>query len=289
MKILYKILIIPLAFFGLEQLIRTQTDGFRMHKIHFDCTENNHWDMDCQDQDQTPEVLNQPFYFLGSGVQCYAFLGADNSTILKVFKHYHLWPNSKLLVKIPLPPSLSVWRNNIVKKRRDRIDRIFKSALIARNALPEKTGTLYLNLHQGKHQYPKATIYDKIGVRHTLDLNETPFLLQKKADLIFSYLEKNPSETKKILDSLFACIGNRAKLGIANFDPAIHKNFGVVEGEVVEIDIGSFKKISAAKNPRFFHREIFYETLEVENWIRTHSPEDLNYFEGKRLEAINLS
>lgn len=286
MKILYKILIIPLVFFGFEQLIRTQTDGFRTHKIHFDCAANSHWDIA---QNKTPEVLNQPFYFLGSGVQCYAFVGEDNSTILKVFKHYHLWPNSQLLMKIPLPKPLSRWRQTVLKKRGDRINRIFKSALIAHNKLPEKTGTFHLSLDRGNHQYPQVTLYDKIGVRHTLDLNEAPFLLQKKADLIFSYLEKNPNETKRIVDSLFACISNRAKLGITNSDPMMYKNFGVLAGEVIEIDVGSFEEISTVKNPRFFQREVFYETLEIENWIKTHSPEDLSYFERKRLEAINLS
>lgn len=284
MKTFYKVLLIPLLFFACERLIRTQTDGFRIEKTHFEYTTNPTWNTDTSAT--APEVLQQSFHFLGSGVQCYAFLSEDQTTVLKIFKHYHLWPNSSILKKIPLPQPLNHWKNIALEKRAKRIDKIFASALIAYNNLPDKTGTFFLNLNPTGTSYPNITIYDKIGVRHSLDLNKTPFLLQKKADLIFSYLENHPKETKGIIDSLFHCLRNRCYLGITNHDPIVHKNFGVIAGEVIEFDIGSFEQLPLADNSLYFHREVFYETLEVENWLRRHRPEHLEYFEHKRLEAI---
>ncbi len=286
MKIFYKILLLPIFYFSLEQLIRTQTDGFRIEKTYFDTFSNVKSNLN--QSNEIPGCLNQPFYFLGSGVQCYAFLSEDETTVLKVFKHYHLWPTSEILSKFPLPAPLNLWRNTSLEKRKKRLQALLTSAQIANTTLRDKTGTFYLNLTQTAGLYPEITIFDKIGIRRKLNLNKTPFLLQKKADLIFSYLETHPKKTKEIIDSLFFCLKNRADKRIANTDPVLHKNFGIVGGEVVEIDIGSFEPPTSVDNPLYFRREIFFETLEIENWIKRHRPEHLDYFQSKRLEAIQI-
>ncbi|NGX59510.1 MAG: hypothetical protein KR126chlam3_00662 [Chlamydiae bacterium] len=283
-KKLLKLLLFGILFIGMEKLIRTQTDGFRLEKTISDFAPKEEWETSFPLPNA--EIFNQPFYFLGSGVQCYAFVSADGETVLKVFKHYHLWPSSKILRKLPLPKFLQNWKNSILAKREKRIGSIFASAQIAQNQLQQQTGVFHLNLNPKKRRYPKLTIFDKIGIRYELDLSKTPFLLQKKADLIFSYLETHKEKTMEIIDSLFTCIHNRTELGISNTDPIMHRNFGIRDGEVMEIDIGSFISNPHVKNPLFAKRELFYETLELKDWISKHTPELTKYFEQKLLQAI---
>lgn len=284
MKKLFKILAAVLLIFGLEKLIRTQTDGFRIGKIAADFDSHPEWDI--PGQEFPASVLDQPYYFLGSGVQSYAFLSADGETVLKVFKHYHLPPSSTCLKSLPLPKFLKTWQSSVLENRQKRIDCIFSSAVIAFRDLREQTGVFYLNLNPTEKRHPKVKIYDKIGIKYDVDLDRTPFLLQKKADLLFSYLESHKEETISIIDSLFSCINARTQRGIINNDPIAFKNFGILNGEVIEIDIGSFTCDPLMKKPLFSKRELFFETLELKEWISKNSPEFSDYFEQKLLQAI---
>jgi len=271
-------------FFGTEKLVRTQTDGFRLEKTESDYDYRSEWEV--ENDIAADEFLDKPYYFLGSGVQCYAFISEDQNTVLKIFKHYHLWPTSTILKKLPLPHFLERWQQNILKRRENRIESIFSSAIIAKNNLSEQTGVFYLNLNKAKSKYPEVVIYDKIGIRHIIDLNKTPFLLQKKADMIFPYLQKHRGETRSIIDSLFSCISARSELGIANTDPLFYRNFGILQGKVLEIDIGSFVENTYIKNPLFSKRELFYQTLELKEWVTKNAPEHYDYFEQKLMQAI---
>lgn len=284
MKTFFKLLLIPILFVGVEKLTRTQTDGFRLGKTQSDYPFREEWVI--ENNETIAPLLDQNFHFLGSGVQCYAFIGDDGETVLKVFKHYHLGPTSTQLKKVPLPNFMNKWRTTLLKKRQQRIESIFSSALIAQKELSSQTGVFHLNLNKAEGDYPTVNIYDRIGIRYDLDLNSTPFLLQKKADLLFTYLNAHKDETKSIIDSLFACIENRSKMGIVSSDPVVHKNFGILQGNVIEIDIGSFTLNPYIQNSLFSKRELFYQTLELKDWILSNTPELHDYFEQTLLRAI---
>jgi len=284
MKMPFKILLAIVALACLERSIRTQTNGFRLAKTSVDFPYCSDWDI--EQETEVPAALNQPYYFLDSGVQCYAFISEDKTTVLKLFKHYHAGLSSKQLRKLFVPSFLEWMREDILEKRQKRIESIFSSAILAHQKLPEQTGVFHINLNEQSGKYGTLTLYDKIGIRHEIDLNKTPFVLQKKADLLFSYLESHPDQTPEVIDSLFSCIQNRNNLGIANSDPVIDTNFGVSEGKVVEIDVGSFFDNPYIKNSLYSKREIFYETLEFKEWLKKHIPEMNEYFEEKLLQAI---
>jgi hypothetical protein len=284
MKILFKILLTACCVFGLEKAIRTQTNGFRLEKTRCDSSFSPSWET--PPHPLADNVLDQPFFFLGSGVQCYAFLSQDGTTVLKLFKHFHFGPSSKQLAKLPLPSFCENWRNTLLKKRTKRMESIFSSALLAYQELPEQTGVFHLHINPQDKGYPRVILYDKIGIRYAIDLNQTPFLLQKKADLLYSYITDHQEETKGIIDSLFHCITQRTQLGIANNDPKIYSNFGVLDGKVVEIDIGSFVENPYTKKALFSKRELYYETLEFKKWLQGHLPEMSEYFDQKLEQAI---
>lgn len=261
MKRLLKVFLTLVLIVGLERLIRTQTNGFRIDKTiaefpyHADLTAEN----------APPEELNQPFYFLGSGAQTYSFIGEDRKTVLKLFKHYHCWPSSRILRKLPWP-----WKAKILEDRERRINSIFKSTTLAYRELPEETQVIYLNLNPKEGLSP-LVIYDKIGIRYQVDLSKTPFVLQKKGDLLFSYLKKHPDEGKALIDSFFQHIHNMAKAGISNSDKHVGRNFGVCDGKVIHIDIGSF----------FLSSELC-DTVEFEHWLEKNRPDLMEYFNAKK-------
>lgn len=245
---IFKLIIFLVLFIAAEKFAKSQTKGFRLAKTQMDA-------FFPEDSSPPPDLLNQPFYFLGCGAQCYAFLGKDQKTVLKLFKHYDKGLSSPVLRKLPRT-------EKILAKRQKRLKKAFSSTLIAYRHFPEETGLLYLNLNPQNCDLPKIELYDNIGVRHSLDLKKTPFLLQKKGELIFSYLEKHPDEAPAIVDSFLALIAKQIQVGVGNSDRHIARNFGVCEGRVIEIDTGSFLENGSIEKEDFIRL-----TRELNEWI----------------------
>jgi len=234
----------------MERFCRWQTDGFRLEKTLTDFPYQSKWEV--ENPLLTKDVFKQSFTFLGSGAQVYAFLGEDGETVLKIFKHYHFGLKSTAFKQLPLPSFLDSWKTKVLEKRKKRIESIFASTLIASQEIPEQTGIFYAKINETQDTYPTVTLYDKIHIAHKLNLNKAPFILQKKADLLLPYLQKHPEKIKTLTDSLSACMKNRADKQITNTDPRIYRNFGVLQDQIIEIDIGSFthEKIEdAPQNP----------------------------------------
>ncbi len=236
-----------------------QTGGFSVNKIYSDHPFEEKWEV----ATQTSDALSQPFYFLGSGVQYYAFISEDQKTVLKIVKPYHFCPNF-ILSKLPLP--------KIKAARQRRLDAIFQSAKIAYEELKEETGLLFLHLNRTQGKFSKIKLYDKLAICHEVSLDNSAFVLQKKAEPFFSN-----SDLKQMIDKTFALIRKRSEKGIANSDAVLSKNFGFSQDEAIEIDIGSFTKNSHIAKPYAIRREILLETHELRNQLKD-DPELLHYY-----------
>jgi len=215
MRLLTKLLLIPLVLVSLDKLIRTQTNGFRIQKIYQDFPFNAHWEV--ENPPLPSERLDQPFRFLGSGVQFYAFLGEDEKTVLKLFKHYHFGLSTTQLRKT------NRFKKTITNRTK-RIERLFHSAKLALDPLAEETGVFYVSLNP-KPQYPTVTLYDKIGIKYPLDLSKSPFILQHYA----CSLKKGDTATPTLPQNI-------------HFNDRARRNFGTLDGKLVYIDIGSFEE-----------------------------------------------
>lgn len=240
-------------YIGLDQLLRTQTDGFRVHKTLFDLPEAVHASMPSP---PVHEVLHQPFYFLGSGAQFYVFVSEDNQTVLKLFKHYHMWPSSRIVKKLPLPSRLEPWRTSLLTRRCKRMAHIFASCQIAFQTLAEETGVFAVRLSPCDTPYPTLTLYDKIGVKHTLDLANAPFVLQRRAEPVKG---SHPQASAPFIE----LIQKQCRKGIVNDDLLPHRNFGLLDGKMIEIDIGSLRKAEGDSYPQILAEQslLFQERI----------------------------
>lgn len=280
------------AFFAVQQFCHTQTDGFRVYKITSSLPYDSKWEtraLSIEEKREIDAILEQPFHYLGCGLQCYAFQSADRHYVIKVLKHHHMRPVS-WLNSISFPGPLDKVRTGIIKARARRLERNFYSYKISYEDLPKETGVLFVHLNKTKEFDRKLTLIDKIGIAHAIDLNSIEFVLQRKADLVYPTLEKRLREkdleaAKHCLDSLLDLILSRCKKGIADKDPILWRNFGFIENQAVEIDVGSFAKDPFFLKPYWYKQELFYETLEIKNWLKKHDQGLFVYFDQK-IEAI---
>ena len=226
-------------------------------------------------EEQALRLLLQPFHFLGSGVQSYAFIGEDGETVLKIFKPFHMWPPNSILRHLPVPARI---KNRIILEREHRWHSILGSVKIAYEKLEERTALLYLHLNRTEDQFPPIILYDKLGIGHQISLDLSAFALQKKAKLLLPYLKEHPKEGKEIINDLFDLILGRCKKGIANSDPVLWKNFGLSQGKVVEIDLGSFFLNPILQRASKMNKELLYELTPLKLYLEEQCPELLDYY-----------
>jgi hypothetical protein len=279
--LLVAVLCLSILLFGLERLYSFTNGGFRLFKLisRVPPEEDRFNPEEIQLADS---LLNQSFRFLSSGGTSFVFLGEDGKTILKLFKHQHL-TGQHVLFQVHFPLPIECWRIRKILERERRHQHkrqafFFRSCALAHQYLKEETGLIFLCLKPNVHFDKSIRLIDSWGICHQLNLSQTEFALQRKAELLFPTLEQlNPNELKTAIDALLALIRSRCELGIGDRDPNLLINFGFIEGKAVEFDLGSYFYKPDLQTPAGLTKELFFSTYALQKWLEQRSPELLTY------------
>ena len=178
-------------------------------------------------------ILDQPFRFLGKGRQSFVFESEDRMTVLKFF--------NKKYFQIPW------YAFAFPKERIKRGQREFfylNSYKIAEKFFSRETAMLYL--HTGKTKgLPHVKLTDRASRSFHLNLNDIPFVLQRKGEPLYAALEaiykKEGAEgVLPVLDAFLGLIANRIAMGIGDTDHDVEHNFGFLDGKPFHIDPVSY-------------------------------------------------
>jgi len=255
-------------------------------------------------------LFAQPYYLIGAGSECFAFISADKQVVIKFFKLDQARPvyfnkglfsedysayagtlSNHPLTRLILPSPFHHWLRRFLGIREFRLQRTFSSIKLAYDELKEETGLIYLHLNPTRCFNKSLALYDANRIRHEVDLDSTRFFLQKRAVPLeehFTALKKQEeqAQAKASIDSLLTLILNRCKKGFSDRD-AFNKNFGFIGTEAIEIDSGSFHKNPRMQEPSLYKQELFYATLQLKNWLKKNYPEMLSYLEDRILEEVS--
>lgn len=239
-----------LSIFLVKQFCREVTGGFRITKICSNLPYSSAWETSPLSKEEAKEVdhiLDQEFTYLGKGAQCYAFVSRDNKFVLKFFKIPYVPPS--FVKEISLPSFLHTWLDEKTWKKQRVLEQEFTSYKIAYEKLREETGLVYIHLNKTNIFHKKITIVDRINIKHSLDLDNMEFLIQKKGKLAYPHLdellkEDKVEEAKECLRNLFKLIKARAEKGILDTDPNLSKNFAFIGNTPIQIDNGRFFLVS---------------------------------------------
>jgi hypothetical protein len=264
-----KISLFILFFVISERFCYSQTEGFTPSKIISGTPS--------QSSLETPTICTQPFYFLGSGKQFYAFESEDGTTVIKFIKQSRRRP-LPFLANLSLPAPLTNLRNLYLEKRKKRLEELIESCRIASEEIAQETGVIGTYL---KNQ-PSAsiTLFDKLGIAHQVELGATQFLLQKKAALLTSPLSHDS------IDGMVELTSTLALKGIVNLDPMIKRNFGVIGDRVMLIDFGSLKKDPRVAFYPGFQRTLLLQLLGVRQHLQNNQPDYVAYFDQQMQKTL---
>lgn len=276
MKVFLIAALLLLGSFTIYTNFIQRTEGFCIEKIISKHPHNPKWASESQ---LDPEILSQPYSYLGSGKECYAFASEDDKYVIKFFKQKHM-NTGYFFDKYDLIPSRTIR----MATRKNLRQTTFQSYQIAHHMLPEETGALYLHLTKTSHLNQSLRLTDQYDKPFTLDLDEMEFLIQKKttptfeAFLTLIQVDKI-DEAKSLIDSILALITSRSEKGLSDLDLNCERNLGVLGNRALEIDIGEFSMLERAP----LIEELTSGTLDLKQWLHNQSLELEEYLD-KQLE-----
>ena len=258
-------------------------NGFRVAHVTFSNVTDT-WNIHNQDVGILQEIAKQPFTYLGKGRQCYAFTSVDGKWVLKFFKcqRLRLSPTYECIDSLGILPKFIEAKR---KEKKDRMKRLFMSAYIASTRLFSDTGIAYIQLTPNKEKIlPTVTLLLNGRKKEYIDLNSTPFCLQKKGEFVLPVLEKliasgDFEAAKKRLDQLLELVVDKRKKRVGQHDPALIKrnNVGFLEDRAIFLDIGSFKYTNQCEHFKSEKRQL--RPLVI--WLQNKNPMLASYFEQK--------
>jgi len=217
-------------------------------------------------------ALAQSYHYLGKGRQSFAFASEDGKWVIKFFnqKYFRL-------------PFYAAWIDKERIKREKRKRFYLQSYGIAAAELKEETGILYLHLGPSSKPLPTLSLTDRKGKKHRVDLNEFPFVLQRKAEPFYPALESMPIE--EAIEQFLSILAKRIEKRIGDADHDVEHNFGVCQGRVIHLDPGRLYFEEGLLEQELLKQEWWSATHRFRNWLQEERPESVTFFDHA-LETI---
>ncbi len=296
---------LALYFFGQTQ--------FQLNRIYTSLGENRLFSDEERAFSPPPQLLDEiiarPLTYLDRGKQSFVFLSADKRFVVKFFDT-SAKKESRLLSKLALVDKIWDFCADLLqnfesmcihlvekfcskdtkkhnfsdqmefrkKSSIGKIKKIVAGYLIAKRS-PLQNGALVLvEPSPNPRLFGKfATLKDRFGFSHTIDLSKVPFIIQYKAIptrvMVTEALQKGDVEqAKQILHKIFAMYQEEHAHGIYDRDHNFMYNTGFIGDKPVRIDLGRVREKELMKDPEISRQEMQILFKRLEGWLERHFP-----------------
>lgn len=278
-----------LFVWGMYRLFNVLTDGFLLCHITPHYKPQTRWEVKAPvNMEYLKEITNQPFTYLDKGHQSYVFESADKKWVIKFPKlqRYRMLPWTRSL---PMPHRAK--KKRILKQmdRDEDLAWIFDSWKLAYEQLPEESGVLFVHINPDRTLPLQMTIIDKAGISRSLNLSQYPFLIQKKATSLESYLDAAYASHDEVkaqegIKKLLHLYTQSFQKGIVEKDPHIARNTGIIDGNFIHLDPARFVKDVTIQDKSLWGMEMKEKTTKFRSWISAKYPKLLKTLDDE-LEA----
>jgi hypothetical protein len=277
------LLFLSSLFLGLDRFAHRKSRRFSSDKITNPHTPSSEWDIPPLSADERKEldhILDQKFTYYSKGSQAYVFISEDKKYILKFLKQQKLHARSWLA---HLPLSFNPYYQQTLFKQKKCRD-TFSACKTAFTELKNETGLIYVHINNARDLNKRVTIFDKNGQRHTIQVDQTSFYVQKRAHLIYSRISEmmhneDVEGAKKVIASVFSLIDFLGKTGVVDNDPILRKNFGLIDDVAVQIDVGKLRIDPDRQKNYAYKREVGSITHSFKVWLEKNYPELSEHFD----------
>ena len=123
-------------------------------------------------------------------------------------------------------------------KRKSDYRALLASYQLAFERIPSETGLTLAHLAPTKERLP-ATLIDREGRRHTVDLAPIPFVIQERARLAREVLKERGAPA---IEAIKALLQVRHNQGLIDRNQIFQKNYGFVGERAIQLDPGRLKE-----------------------------------------------
>lgn len=258
------------------------TDGFNLHKVLPGYPTSYSWKSYNKASEVPKEVeaiLDQEFSYFARGQQSYVFLSQDGKYVIKLMRLHKL--RKSFWTYIPyLPPKLGQTRKNFYNQKNLLKHYLFKSYSLTKEHLFDESGLVYLHLEESNDLNKTLLIKDSLGRKHRIQADRISFVIQKKMEPFLPFLTSF-ADKRKVIDALFETVSFRAQKGIRNKNRRCMKNLGVLDGRIVEYDVGEFRENIHLFKKEGYRDEIIKSTKGFRKWLALNDVKYLDYFDQK--------
>ncbi|MFA6501471.1 MAG: hypothetical protein WCT85_01655 [Parachlamydiales bacterium] len=264
------------------------TFSFRIDKIEPNEFFQNHWNVKLKVNPQIKGVLDQKYKLFNKGRQSFVFISDDNKYVIKLIR-FHRY-SDPFFVKFLDSLKIS---NNHMNKLKNEINTSYQETMnsykIAYEQLSDETATIYVHLDKTRVFDKKLQVVDRLGQNHYLDLDKLGFVIQKKAepfDLKIQKTQDDRKATRKLIESFFYNLSSIYKKNVFNNDRHLVQNLGIIDDQIVEIDIGRFAIDERLEQRDFLQKESAHYTYYLRKWILKNIPEHVQFFDRELIKLI---
>ncbi len=264
-------LIACLVACSLAALALHRTDGFSLQRCQISLLES-------QDPLESIAIAwPQRFHYLARGKQVFVFASVDGQYVLKLFDQRNL--QDRWYAHLPGVVHLVEER----KLRWAQWQAMYpESYRLAHAMLPNETGVLLVHLGRSLVAYPTIELIDKASRSHRVDLNQTPFVLQKRGTgTLLGRLQAcsgDPFKLRALLEQYLVFHAKRIGLGIADRDRDIKNNYAWDGDTLLYIDPAQFVLKSESKEHAWRAA-----TTPVRKWLVRNAPSAVPWFDEQKM------
>jgi hypothetical protein len=258
---LLSVICLPLCIL-MVGLCLLEEGGFSVARVSSPLPHDPRWEVETLTREERGEIENacsQPFAFLKMGSQAYAFVSSDGQYVLKLFKMKTLLPKRWVSY---LPESyFKDYRYRKGELRKQHLELTFGGLKAAYETFRIPAGLVCVHLNKTPLLTKRVTVIDRTGTEHQIDLNQTPFVLQRRAELLRPRLHRqmqagHQEEAMETIRLFFTLVAERLQLGLRDLDSGIKCNYGFVGNQPIQIDCGRLVFDDAVRQKEGFDEEM---------------------------------
>jgi hypothetical protein len=280
LKILFAIGLSAIAFFATTRLYYYVTDDFTMSNITHDMSQEREWSIPRVPLDQETRIkaiLSQPFTYIGKGAQCYAFESEDHQYVLKFFKFKHLRPVWYIRMLPSIPPFKNI-KVEVEQRKRRKLNMLFDGYAEAWKDYRQESDLIYVHLQPTDYLNQSVILYDKIGIKRVIPLDETFFALQRKGVTFKHQINKQLAigdlpAAKHSIDQILQMYIRGYQRGFSDQDRGVMDNTGFVDGHAFHLDVGRLKRDDNIRHIEVYQKDLKQAVSKIDDFIKKKHPE----------------
>lgn len=263
-----------------EYLFYYPSTDFHIESITSPLSYHPEWDihsLSLQEESKLRKILDQQFHYLGKGGQIYAFESEDKRYVLKFLKFKYLKPRLKNQL-ISLIPFFEDWQTNEMQRRHRKFNGLYKDYKWAYQLNKENSGLLFLHFNPTFNQFGPVVLFDKHGLKHSVELDQVAFVIQEKGILLDTVLTEklNNGEIAEAQAKINAILDMYLRLyekGLYDRDYGVAHNTAFVGDRPIHIDMGRISLDEKMKQKCYYKSDLVLVSTKISEWIKKRYPQ----------------